>query len=129
MLSKAVSESFGVSKTAAIIIVRLPAVIQGPFDNPNLPLPTYRTSILVDGLTRILQDVTTTNIGSRAVISMSIGDVVPVHSFPGSLPQPSDGLFWSYYDIIQQLIAFGVVIVVASGNAATVSTRQSPALF
>lgn len=73
MFSRAVAFPAGVSRKALVTIVRLPRAVQNAQERAANKRPTWQYHILVDALTRILDDVITRQIQRHAVVSMSIG--------------------------------------------------------
>lgn len=71
-----------------------------------------RYSPFLDAFRLVLKDIRSKGIQGRAVINLSMG-------FPdldGKIPAPGDD-DWELYEVIRDLIAEKVVIVVASGNS------------
>ena len=112
MLSKVVGNDYGVSRNAAVTIVRLPQAIQyvEGVAQPD-PEADFRYSTIVDALYQVLNDVVLKDIGNRAVINLSFGLEDVLHRIPN---QGDAG--YELYEVLNLLIQHFVVIVVASGN-------------
>jgi len=115
MFSRAVGAEFGVTKRAALTIVRLPAPVRGPGDPPGM-LSLWRMSTLVDGLAKILQDVFDKGIQNQAVISLSLSTAVDL----GRFPVPGDDIF-PLYLAVTALVSKGVVVTVSGGGNGVIS--------
>jgi hypothetical protein len=116
MLSRTVGPEFGVSKRAALTIVRLPAPIRGPGDPPLVPLASWRMSTLVDGIAKVLQDVFDRGIQNQAVISLSLSSTVDL----GRFPVPGDDLF-PLYLALTAVVSKGIVVTVSGGGNGVIS--------
>jgi len=114
MAAKAVGEQFGVSKNAALTVVRIPEGRLTPDEQARGRKYAVRYGPYVDAFRLVLEDVRAKNLQGKAVINLSSG-------FPdiaGRIPIDTDD-DWELYDIISQVIDEKVVVVVGSGNLGT----------
>jgi hypothetical protein len=115
MLSKIVGQSYGISKGTQVTIVRIPQGIPSAAELAQLngrPFGNiFRHMATMDAMLKVGQDVVQRNLQFKAVINLSLGSIEPT----GTMPTPGHPL-WSYYNLIEQLINAGVVIVQSSGN-------------
>lgn len=119
MASKAVGEPFGVSKNAALIIVRNPKSVPSPQEQQAGIQPGPRLRIIVDALYLVLNDIKAKNNGLSSVISLSYSisfkGALQASSVVNTLPSPGHSLF-HFYDILQKITQQGSSIVVSGGN-------------
>lgn len=118
MASRVVGPRLGVSKKAALTIVRVPQGIPTPDEirEDNLPGTSfthsvYRLSTVHDAVNRIITDMLTKNLGRKAVINISMG----FKSSATTLPAPGD-FNYPLFSSLKVLSSLGGTIVVASGN-------------
>jgi len=115
-----VSQDWGVSKQASIIVVRLPPSITPP--------NTVRMSTVADALTDILQDVIVRGLQERAIINLAIDTTISLAGNPaqhaasvlqapgGGAVDPTIAVFRTIYSTMARLMQLGVVITTSSGN-------------
>ncbi|KAH7333371.1 hypothetical protein BKA65DRAFT_596922 [Rhexocercosporidium sp. MPI-PUGE-AT-0058] len=118
MISRVVGQELGVSKKAALTIVRLPQGIPNEQEKKDDELTgssfthqVYRMSILEDAINRIIQDVVKKGLQQKAVVNMSL-------SFSsGDKVLPARGAFnYGFYSALKMLSSLGVTVVVSAGN-------------
>ena len=106
---------FGVSKKAAVTIVRVPKAIQGPGDPDDKPFTAdYRTRSVIDAYRIIIRDIISNGLTRKAVINMSMGGAQRLNR----MPKIGDGEAWNEVQAIRALLLFGIPVVVSSGNKA-----------
>jgi len=112
MVAKAVSAEFGVSKNAAVTIVRLPEPILTATEalTGKGAEDFLRYSTILDAFRLVLADIKTKKIEYRAVINLSGGWLAT-----GRLPQPGD-IEWEFYQVLKDLVANYAIIVASAGN-------------
>jgi hypothetical protein len=118
--SKVVGPILGVSKRAAVTIVRIPQPLPGPRDilsGPNQNFPTVaRHATVIDAYRIIAQDIAAKGLARNAVILQCLA-FVPKNL--NRMPEPGDGNYWLMYQAMRALIAgYSVPVVVPSGNMA-----------
>jgi hypothetical protein len=106
-----VGDTYGVSKGAAVTVVRLPA---GTLTDEEIAAGrqyVVRYTSLVDAWSKVLNDVITKNLQGKAVINFSAG----LRDTAGRIPLEYDSDI-DFYRIVKQVIDANVVVVTASGN-------------
>jgi hypothetical protein len=114
MAAKAVGEAYGVSKNAALTIVRIPQgkpTLEEEARGRQYPI---RYGPYVDAFRLVLEDVRAKGLQGRAVINLSSG----FEDTAGRIPQATDD-DWEFYDAIREVIDERVVVVTGSGNRGT----------
>jgi hypothetical protein len=112
IISKAVGKSYGVSKNAAVTVVRVPRPVLTQEDIDSGVDKGFRYTTSVDALRLVLQDVINKNLQYRAVINLSWGFTNDL----GRIPLPGEYTY-EIYQVLQALIAENVVVVTSSGNS------------
>jgi len=106
---------YGVSKKAAVTIVRVPKAVQGPGDPTDVPFTAdFRQRTVVDAYRIIIRDVVVKGLSRKAVINVS-------SSFSQKLnrmPKVGDGQSWNELQAIRACLMSGIPVVVTSGNDA-----------
>jgi hypothetical protein len=120
MLSRAVGREFGVSKNAAVTVVRLPKAIRTAAD-PVEGYLAFRHETVVHALAEILIDVDQKHLEYKSVVSFSLGYEPGLKKFPelGDFEYP-------LYAAIEALIKKKVIFVSASGNEGTLDRGGDP---
>jgi hypothetical protein len=125
--SKVVGPILGVSKRAAVTIVRIPQPVPGPRDiteGPNQNFPTVaRHATMTDAYKIIAQDIKAKGLARNAVILQCMS-FVPQNL--NRMPEPGDGNYWLMYQAMRAIITgYSVPIVVTSGNMAVSYAERS----
>lgn len=113
MSQKAVSNLYGVSKGAALTIVRLPEPILTPEEIAAGVDTTGRFHTFIDACRQILTDVLAKGLQGKAVVLFGTAWDEPSKVSP---PQPGDYIY-PLYAAMQALIDNHVVIVTSTGNS------------
>jgi hypothetical protein len=122
MFSKAFG-AYGLSKGAAVTIVRLPRAIQGLSEESPDSVPSFRHRVLIDGLNLILQDIEDKGINHRAVINLSAG-LRPISLGPSLNRKPVLGdTLYPMYQTLEKLINMGAIFTTTSGNGGDPTQR------
>jgi hypothetical protein len=122
-----VSQDWGVSKQASIVVVKLPEAI----DPPN----TVRISTVSDALAEIMEDVIVRGLQGRAIINLAVdGTIGEIEGAPenptnpaqnaadvlqapgGGAVDPTIAVYRTIYATMAKLMQNGVVITTSSGN-------------
>ncbi|CAG8978649.1 hypothetical protein HYALB_00009465 [Hymenoscyphus albidus] len=114
--SKAAGEPFGVSKKAAITIVRLPKSVQTPQEQQAGKSPGSRLWVIVDALKLVWADIQERDARIISVISLYISLTNnDARSNLDDLPKYGDTLF-PLFEIMQRITNMGSSFVVSGGN-------------
>lgn len=114
MFSKIFGEPHGISKRAAVTIVRLPQAIRGPGDGEVIP--DHRARNTLGSYNKILEDVAARGPTAkyRSVINFSLGS--GPNAVTAMWPVPPSSAIGLYHRVVEALIEAGVVFVTTSGN-------------
>jgi len=111
MFSMAFGAQSGVSKRAAVTIVRLPKAIRALSEwNPDT-IPAFRIPTPTHALVPVLQDIQQRGIKNKAVVNLSLGGRFGFNRVP-----VLGELYWDAFVAAKDLIDRGVTITVAAGN-------------
>ncbi len=124
MLSKVKGHTFGISKNAAITIVRVPRTSE-PVPKPKDWEPDFSYAAMLHALELIHADIEAKNLQKLAVVSFSIS-FTPDYEL--RLPQPGEKDY-GLYKALEKLIDMGVVFVAAGGNDAVDDVSDEPEIL
>jgi hypothetical protein len=122
MMSKVISQTLGISKKAALTIVRIPESIPTQQEiaqsaATGRPFNTYRFLAILEALSSVYNDY---NSGTQAtqprrkiVVNLAY-TVVPVN-YPNNPPLPGD-VYYPVWDLMRMMAAQGVIFVTVAGN-------------
>jgi hypothetical protein len=114
---------YGVSKKAAVTIVRVPKAIQGDGDPTDVPFTAdFRTRTIIDAYRIIIRDIVSKGLNRKAVINVSSSFAQKLNR----MPKVGDGQAWNELQAIRALLLFGIPVVVTSGNDAV---RRAETLY
>ncbi|CAG8955519.1 hypothetical protein HYFRA_00009472 [Hymenoscyphus fraxineus] len=137
MASKAVGEPFGVSKKAALTIVRLPEPIQTQKEKEAGKTPQARTKPIINALQQVHKDIWKRDSGPLSVVSISASfsdqHALDPKNLLNSFPGPGHQL-WPLFKILQKLTNTGASVVVSGGNYRKLGAdyeiiRHAPAIW
>ena len=115
MLSKIVGQDYGISKATKVTIVRLPQGVPSAQEaaaaNGQPFVNHFRALVFADALMKIGIDVVNKGLQFKSVINLSLG----APDTTATIPTPGHPA-WALYNICNELIKAGVVIVTSAGN-------------
>ena len=123
-MSKAVSQYFGISKKAALTIVRMPRPVPNAEEiiegiQTGVPLRTLRYNPLINGMIKIFDQLNPRGKEGQSqrniVVNIALGWEIIAGTLPNYPPKPGDDEF-ALYSIVKRMTDQGVIFVTAAGN-------------
>jgi hypothetical protein len=124
MMSKAVSQTLGISKKAALTIVRLPQTVPNAeelvtYSRTGEPVIGFRFGAIYDALVKIYDDLNPQGqVGQsqrKIIVNLSLNIPTTAATFPNNPPKYGDSFYGLFY-IMLKLANQGVIFVTAAGN-------------